>query len=73
MGQGVGTWQRDMQPPGGKRNGPALDQQRDEHHHEADVEIDLSFRQPDEQRNRRDEDADGSAQTDPGMNASPAT
>ena len=57
--------ERDVQPPGGRRNGPALGSKRHQHDHEADVEIEQRIRQPDQQRDRGEENPDRAAQSDP--------
>ena len=51
---------------GRKRHRPALHQQRQQHDDEGDVEKQIGARQPDQQRDRRQEDADRAAQADPG-------
>ena len=48
------------------RHGPALHQQRHQHDHEGDVEIKMRCRQPDQQRDRGQENADRAAQAHPG-------
>ena len=57
---------RNVEPPRRPGDGPTLDQQRGQHHHERDVEIDLRLGQAHQQRNRCQEDADRAAQPDPG-------
>ena len=47
------------------RNCPALDQERNQHHHETDVEEDQRVAHADQERDRGEENADGAAQTDP--------
>ena len=52
----------DIEPARRARDCPALDQQRQQHHHERDVEIDRRMRQADQERDRGEEDADRAAQ-----------
>ena len=54
---------------GGAADGPALDQQRDQHHHEGDVEIALGIGQAGQDRDRGEEDRDRAAQAHPGDEA----
>ena len=58
--------QRDMEPPGGGGQRPALQQQRDDDDDEGDIEIEIGFRQADQHRDRRQEDRDRAAQAGPG-------
>ena len=62
----IGARQRHMQPPrrGGQR--PALQQQRDDDDDKGDVEIEIGLRQPDQHRDRGQEDRDRAAQAGPG-------
>ena len=64
--QRVAARKRDVEPPRRRRDGPALHQERHQNHDEAHVEIEMRVRQPDQQRDRGDENADGAAQADPG-------
>ncbi len=58
--------QRDVQFARGRRQRPALHQERDENDDEGDVEIDVRAGNADQQRDRCEEDADRTAQADPG-------
>src|SRR5262249_62174720 len=58
--------QSEMEAVCRKGDGPALDQERSQHDHEGDIEIDERRRQAHEQWNRSQEYADGPAQPDPG-------
>ena len=65
-GTAVGTRQRDMEPPRRGCQGPALQQQRDDDDDKGDVEIEIGLRQPDQHRDRRQEDRNSAAQAGPG-------
>ena len=62
----IGARQRDMKPPGGCAQCPALQQQRDDHDDKGDVEIEVGFREPDQHRDRGQKDRDRAAQAGPG-------
>ena len=62
----IGARQRDMKPSGGCAQGPALQQQRDDHDDKGDVEIEIGLRKPDQHRDRGQKDRDRAAQAGPG-------
>lgn len=68
-GVGIVARHRDAEGVGRAFQRPALDHQRGEHDHEGDVEVQPRIRQLRQQRDRRQEDADGAAQPDPGNEA----
>ncbi len=62
----IGARQCDVKPPCRGRQRPALQQQRDDDDNKGDIEIQIGFRQPDQQRDRRQKDRDSAAQANPG-------